>query len=246
MEEIKKSFNKIWYGEFASSILFAIIGILLIVWPEQIIKMISTIIGIAIIILGIFGIIRYFRNNERTFNFDLMYGIICVIAGALIVTNTKVVASFLPVIIGIWMIGNSVIKIQYAMTLKDYNSNNWLTIMIVSVLTLACGILFVFNPFKGATLLTQTLGIALFAYAVVDIVNSCILKKNMKKFSKQVKEEIKEFKEAVYEEVEEEEVPKKKTQTKKKTTSKQTTSTKKKSTSKKATSTKKKNTDKKD
>lgn len=246
MEEIKKSFNKIWYGEFASSILFAIIGILLIVWPEQIIKMISTIIGIAIIILGIFGIIRYFRNNERTFNFDLMYGIICVIAGALIVTNTKVVASFLPVIIGIWMIGNSVIKIQYAMTLKDYNSNNWLTIMIVSVLTLACGILFVFNPFKGATLLTQTLGIALFAYAVVDIVNSCILKKNMKKFSKQVKEEIKEFKEAVYEEVEEEEAPKKKTQTKKKTTSKKTTSTKKKSTSKKATSTKKKNTDKKD
>lgn len=246
MEEIKKSFNKIWYGEFASSVLFAIIGILLIVWPEQIIKMISTIIGIAIIILGIFGIIRYFRNNERTFNFDLMYGIICVIAGALIVTNTKVVASFLPVIIGIWMIGNSVIKIQYAMTLKDYNSNNWLTIMIVSVLTLACGILFVFNPFKGATLLTQTLGIALFAYAVVDIVNSCILKKNMKKFSKQVKEEIKEFKEAVYEEVEEEEVPKKKTQTKKKTTSKKTTSTKKKSTSKKATSTKKKNTDKKD
>lgn len=246
MEEIKKSFNKIWYGEFASSILFAIIGILLIVWPEQIIKMISTIIGIAIIILGIFGIIRYFRNNERTFNFDLMYGIICVIAGALIVTNTKVVASFLPVIIGIWMIGNSVIKIQYAMTLKDYNSNNWLTIMIVSVLTLACGILFVFNPFKGATLLTQTLGIALFAYAVVDIVNSCILKKNMKKFSKQVKAEIKEFKEAVYEEVEEEEVPKKKTQTKKKTTSKQTKSTKKKNTSKKATSTKKKNTDKKD
>lgn len=246
MEEIKKSFNKIWYGEFASSILFAIIGILLIVWPEQIIKMISTIIGIAIIILGIFGIIRYFRNNERTFNFDLMYGIICVIAGALIITNTKVVASFLPVIIGIWMIGNSVIKIQYAMTLKDYNSNNWLTIMIVSVLTLACGILFVFNPFKGATLLTQTLGIALFAYAVVDIVNSCILKKNMKKFSKQVKEEIKEFKEAVYEEVEEEEAPKKKTQTKKKTTSKKTTSTKKKSTSKKATSTKKKNTDKKD
>ena len=144
------------------------------------------------------------------------------------------------------MIGNSVIKIQYAMTLKDYNSNNWLTIMIVSVLTLACGILFVFNPFKGATLLTQTLGIALFAYAVVDIVNSCILKKNMKKFSKQVKEEIKEFKEAVYEEVEEEEAPKKKTQTKKKTTSKKTTSTKKKSTSKKATSTKKKNNDKKD
>ncbi|MGN0973895.1 MAG: HdeD family acid-resistance protein [Bacilli bacterium] len=232
MEEIKKSFNKIWYGEFASSILFAIIGILLIVWPEQIISMISTIIGIAIIILGIFGILRYFRNNEKTFNFDLMYGIICVIAGALIVTNTKVVASFLPVIIGIWMIGNSVIKIQYAMTLKDYNSNNWLTIMIVSVLTLACGILFVFNPFKGATLLTQTLGIALLAYAVVDIVNSCILKKNMKKFSKQVKKDIKEFKEAVYEEVEEE-APKKKTQTKKKTTSKKSTSTKKKSTNKK-------------
>lgn len=240
MEEIKKSFNKIWYGEFAASILFAIIGVLLIIKPEQIINVIATIIGLAIIILGVFGIIRYFRNNEKSFNFDLVYGIICVIAGALIVSNTKVIASFLPIILGIWMIGSSVIKIQYAMTLKEYKSNNWLTVMIVSVLTLACGILFVFNPFKGATLLTQTLGIVLCIYAVVDIANSIVLRKNMKRFAKDVKTAAKEIKEAVYEEVVEERDEKQ--EEKKSPTKKKSTSAKKKTTPKKNT-TKKKKTD---
>ena len=142
------------------------------------------------------------------------------------------------------MIGSSVIKIQYAMTLKEYKSNNWLTVMIVSVLTLACGILFVFNPFKGATLLTQTLGIVLCIYAVVDIANSIILKKNMKSFAKDVKSTAKKIKEAVYEEVVEEDKTEdikddikeekkssakgKSTGTKKKTTSKKNTTKKKK------------------
>lgn len=243
MEEIKKSFNKIWYGEFAASILFAVIGFLLIIKPEQIINVIATIIGLAIIILGVFGVIRYFRNTEKSFNFDLVYGIICIIAGALIVSNTKVIASFLPIILGIWMIGSSVIKIQYAMTLKEYESKNWLAVMIVSVLTLACGILFVFNPFKGATLLTQTLGIVLCIYAVIDIANSIILKKNMKSFAKDVKNVAKEIKEAVYEEVVEEDEVEEKKEEEKAPAKKKSTTTKKKTTSKKNATKKKKATE---
>ena len=240
MEGIKKSFNKIWYGGLFGSIVFLLIGVLLLVKPTEIISIIVDIIGISVIVLGVFGVIRYFRTKNESFNFDLMYGIICIIAGALIISNVKVVASFLPVILGIWMIGNSIIKIQYAMNLKDYAESNWLTVMIISVLSLAAGILFVFNPFKGAKLLTQGLGIALCLYAIIDIVNAILLKKNVKTFTKEVKKVEEKIKEAVYEEVNEEQIveekeveekPEKKETPKKKTAKKKSATTTKKSTS---------------
>ena len=253
MEEIKRSFNKIWFGGFFGSLLFLVIGILLLVRPEQIITVIVDIIGIGIIVLGVFGLIRYFRKNTETYTFDLMYGIICIIAGILIMTNVRVVASFLPIVIGIWMIGNSIIKIQYALTLREFKESNWLATMIVSVLTLGCGILFVFNPFKGATLITQSLGIVLCIYAIVDMVNSVILKVEIKKFTNAVKNTAEKVKEAVYEDikVEQEEVkdaevveekkeePKKKATPKKKTTTSKKSTTAKKAPAKKATTTKK-------
>ena len=249
MEEIKRSFNKIWYGGLFGSIIFLLIGILLLVEPAAVISIIVDIIGTSVIVLGVFGIIRYFRNKNESFNFDLMYGIICIVAGALIICNVKTVASFLPIIIGIWMIGNNVIKIQYAMNLKDYAESNWLTVMIISVISLAVGILFVFNPFKGATLITQGLGIALCLYAIIDIVNAVILKRNVKAFTKEVKKVEEKIKEAVYEEVNEikEEVIDKKEDVTKKETKKKPTKKKSSTTTKKTTNTKKnsKKTDKK-
>ena len=238
MEQIRKSFNKIWYGGFFGSIIFLLIGILLLIKPVTIISIIVDIIGISVIILGIFGIIRYFKTKNESFNFDLVYGIICIIAGALIISNVKVVASFLPIILGIWMIGNSVIKIQYAMNLKEYSESNWLIVMIISIISLAAGILFVFNPFKGATLITQGLGVALSIYAIMDIVNAIILKKEVKTFTKEVKKVGEKIKDAVYEEVvnesSEEENSIKKTESSKKTTGKKSkTSTTKKTNTKK-------------
>ena len=256
MEGLKKSFNKVWYGWLFGSIILLLIGILLLVKPAEVISIIVNIIGISVIVLGVFGIIRYFRTKDESFNFDLVYGVICIIAGALIISNIKVVASFLPILIGIWIIANSIIKIQYAMNLKDYANSNWLTVMIISVLSLAVGILFVFNPFKGAKLLTQGLGIALCAYSIVDIANAIILRKNIKNFTNKLKKFGEDIKEAVYEEIKEvkeavdksmteekpeeekqiEEKPAKKTTTTKKTTSsKKNTTTKKKSSSTKST-----------
>lgn len=182
MKEMKKEYNKVWWSSNLTSIVFIIVGILLMMKPAEIITAISTIVGIGIIIAGIFAFLRYIRNggSENSFRFDLVYGVICVVAGTLLIVNPQAVASILPLVLGVWMIINSVVKIQYALNIKQYDDSKYMPIMILAVITLGFGILFVFNPFRGMEIITQILGAFITLYAVLDIINAWILKKDVK------------------------------------------------------------------
>lgn len=182
MKELKKQFSKLWWGSLFTSLIFFVVGLMLVIKPSTIITLISMIVGIAIIIAGIFAFVKYFKGKEKqtVFRFDFIYGVICMVCGILLVFNPEAVASILPLVLGIWMIVNSMMKIEYVLSLKDKEDKSFLVTIVLTVISLACGILFVFNPFKGATILTQILGFVIMAYALMDIINSCLLKKSFK------------------------------------------------------------------
>ncbi len=225
MEFLKKKFNEMIRSSLITSIILIVVGLLLMIKPEEVLSLISIIIGIGIVIIGIFGVINYVRDlqDNHSMSLDIIYGVICLIVGSILIINTKIVGSILPIVLGIWMIINSIIKAQYTLMLKDSNNSQWKVTLVFSVLTLVCGILFVFNPFKGAALITQIIGAIVVIYSIMDIANVIILKKNIHDFKKDVKkvkevieEKTEDVKEANYEEVEKEE----KKSTKKKKTKK--------------------------
>lgn len=208
MKFLKKKFNQMVRSSLITSTLLIIIGILLIAKPEEILSLISIIIGIGLVIIGIFGVINYIRDfkDDEPFSLDIIYGVICLIVGSILITNTKIVGSILPIVLGVWMVINSIIKAEYAMIIKDSDNKDWKITFIFSILALICGILFIFNPFKGAELITQIIGSILVFYSLIDIINIIILKKDIKDFKdeiKKTKKEIeKDIKEAEYEEIE--------------------------------------------
>ncbi len=185
MNEIKNEFSKVWWSSLATSIIFVVIGILLMIYPTQIITVISMAVGIGIIIAGIFAFIRYYRNNKDVqtrnyFRFDIVYGAICVVAGTLLIVNTKAMVSILPLVLGIWMAINSIVKIQYTLTIRQMNKELATPMLVLDILTLACGILFIFNPFSGMEILTQILGAVIAIYAILDIVNATMIRSRVK------------------------------------------------------------------
>lgn len=231
MSFLKKKFNEMIRSSLITSIILIVVGLLLIIKPEEVLSLISIIIGIGIVVIGIFGIINYIRDlqEDNTMSLDIIYGVICLIVGSILIMNTKIVGSILPIVLGIWMVINSIIKAQYTLMLKDNNNSRWKITLLFSVLTLVCGILFIFNPFKGAALITQIIGTIVVIYSIMDIANIIILKKNINDFKKDIKEvknaieEAKEdVKEATYEEI-----PKKKEEPKKKSKKSTTKKTKK-------------------
>mgnify|MGYP004680233807 CR=1 FL=1 len=177
-----KLMKKFFRSSLVSSITLFVLGILIIFKSEVTIIAISYLVGGVLIALGAFAIIQFIKNIEISGknDLDILYGVVTIILGLLIVKNPKLIASVLPIIIGVAIIINSSTKLQYAFELKKENNQQWKTTMIISIISVICGVILLFNPFKGAVIITQTIGIFIIIYAVLDIVSTYIIKKNAK------------------------------------------------------------------
>ena len=179
---MKDLFKRSGYLSLLSSILFFLLGIALINNPEGIVSFISYIIGGILIVMGLFRIFSYFTSKDSYvfYDYNLMYGTLCVITGILVIVCGGVIASFFRIIIGIWIILSGVNKINLSFRLKDSGVSYWLLSLLISILILIAGIYVIFAP--GSLLVT--LGIILVSYSIMDIIENIIFIINMNKFFK--------------------------------------------------------------
>ena len=173
---MKDMLKKMFTLSIFSSIMFIVIGLLLFFKPGDTLKTISYIIGGLILVFGIFGVARFSKSEKKGLNFDLIYAILSFIAGLIIIFNPEALASIIPVILGIWIVINSAIKIQYSFYIKSDTSKKWVATLTMSLITLVCGIVLLFNPFKAASYVAQAVGLFIIVYAVIDLVESFMLK----------------------------------------------------------------------
>ena len=184
---MKKTIEKMWTTSIITSILLIFLGLFLFFQPETTISIIAYTIGGIIIISGVGTLYKSFKKNQATrFNLELTLAVITIIAGLIIVLNKEALASLLPLILGIWMTVSSTTKLQHAFTLKTMNNNSWISTLIVALLIITWGILLIFNPFKGALAITKLIGLFIMVYAILNIIESYLLKKNIKDFTKSI------------------------------------------------------------
>jgi len=178
--------NKVFRSSIITSIFLLILGLLLIISSEATIISISYIIGSILVLLGVIGIINYIRTFKSKYKneLDFIYGIVTIILGLLIIANPKAIASIIPFILGLVIIISSATKLQYAFQLKSSKNNLWKSTLILSILTTILGILLLFNPFEGAIVITQVIGGIIFVYAILDIISSLTIKRNIKNLHK--------------------------------------------------------------
>lgn len=83
MEYLEKIFKRTGWTSLLTSLVFAILGILLITNPEGSTKVVSLIVGILFIIVGLYKLVDYCltRGKYNFYNYDIAYGIIAIILG---------------------------------------------------------------------------------------------------------------------------------------------------------------------
>ena len=170
-----KLLKRIFTSSIITSIILLIIGILLIVASEITLLSISYIIGATILSLGVLAVVRYFmalKGNKAGYELNIVYGVITSFVGSCIIMYPKSIASIIPIIIGIGILINSSIKLEYAFLLKRHKSDIWRSTMLMAAISLLCGILLIFNPFKSAVFITRLIGAFIVVYAVLDIIGT--------------------------------------------------------------------------
>ena len=164
-----------------TSIVFVVIGLFLFIKPDVTISIISYTIGGILLLVGLINIYKYFTSESKynMFSFELAYGVLLAIAGLFLIIDTSIFAKIINIILGIWIIVNSITKFQYGFVLRSAKNGDWKYTMLVSLLTFAWGIVLLLNPLEGALKITQTIGIFIIIYAVLDIIDNFIIRKNV-------------------------------------------------------------------
>ena len=186
--------KKVFRSSMITSIFLLILGLLLIIASEATIISISYIIGSILVLLGVIGIINYIRkyNTEDKNELDFIYGLVTVVLGLLIISNPKAIASVIPFILGILIIITSATKLNYAFQLKTDENDLWKSTLLLSVLTTILGIILLFNPFAGAVVITKLVGGIILAYAILDIISSITIRRNVRHFQKAIEDVVEE------------------------------------------------------
>ncbi len=181
------TYKKILYSSMITGIIFFCFGLFLFLKPETTINSISYFLGGILIIIGFVTFLKYILNNDtvvKKFDVDLIYGIVGMVAGLVLILNPKAIATIIPFILGMWIVISSAIKLQYALTLKQFESSHWKVPFTVSIISLIWGIILVFNPFQGAVVITKVIGIFVMVYALLEIAEGILFHKNGKIINK--------------------------------------------------------------
>lgn len=174
--EVKKT---IWPSLISSGVIL-VLGLLLFFKSSVTLMGISYIFGGLIIAIGVLAIVRFISNNHSDISnqLNIVYGIICIISGIFFIEKPEIIGSIIPVVMGIGIIISSSLKIQQSFNLKSLNSSYFFWSFVTALLSLICGVVLLFNPFKGAVIITKVIGIFLVMYAILDVCNTIVLKKS--------------------------------------------------------------------
>lgn len=159
------------------SVLIGVLGALLVWRPEGVMKVIFYVVGICLMVKGVYRIVNYFAVHGKYdfYNNDLLYGIIALVFGVLAVVLWEQFSNVIGIVVGAWMIYGALVRMNSAIKLHAAGVKDWFYVMLLSLVMLALGIYMVISV--GAVL--AVVGWVMIAAAVVGIVDDAVFMKNI-------------------------------------------------------------------
>lgn len=162
-------------GMMLLSIAYIVIGMMLLIMPQTSLLWICYAFGAVVLITGIVCLIQYARIRGTGFTapFMLVGGVITAGLGIFTLAKPQVVASFLPVVFGIFIVVDGLSRIGSAIDLAKRKGQKWWVLLLLSIVSVALGILLVLHPFGAAVSVVMACGILLIVEGAMNL--GCIL-----------------------------------------------------------------------
>lgn len=173
-----KNLKRAEWINLLSSVIFIIIGIILVKNPEGVLKTVSYIAGGVFLVLGFIRIFKYLKdkNNNNELYGDIVYALISIITGLIIMFCTSAIEAVFRIIIGVWIIFSGIIRFQLVKKLKEANLKEWIISLVLSIIMILCGLYMIFTP--GTVI--AIIGAIIITYAVINLIQSTMFIKNSK------------------------------------------------------------------
>lgn len=189
MKDLSK---KIFWTSLVSILIMLSFGILLVAFPETVIKSLALGLGIIFLAIGVIPIISYFRYRASGIatTFGFMMGVFCIVVGLILLMNENILNTIVPIIAGVWMIINGINKISLAMDLRDVKIPYWATSFVFGVIIVVAGVLLILDPVNGGKLVTKTIGVIICGYTILDFIDLIVVRVKFKNIKNEIQKVI--------------------------------------------------------
>lgn len=182
--------NKYLNSGIILTIVFLLVGGILIVKPDISFNIISYLIGASLIVSGIYLFIIDSKTKNIFINVFL-YAILLTLIGILIILNPITLKVILPIFLGLWFLISGIFKIRLDIYMKD--EPYFILSLITNIITVICGVILLINPVESVSAITISLGIIIVVSSISSLIDIIIFKKNINNVVKYLKEEYNRF-----------------------------------------------------
>lgn len=161
-------------SELTKTLILGLVGLVLVLMPDTLNKILGIIVGVVLLVMGIAGIYQYLQNKIGT-SASLVSGIFYSILGSIILLYPGSVVRAIAIGIGISLTISGLVKVKWSFTLKGLDSI-WVGTLVIGILTTILGIVLIFSPFSGDAI-TKITGAFLVVVAIFDLIDNYFLQK---------------------------------------------------------------------
>lgn len=174
-----KLISKLKSFYFLVSIIYVIVGIIMITNPHFVCNAINYILGSLVILYGIVYLINLYQKKEfELFNkFNFLAGVMCISFGVFLLLNSSVLMSLIPFCSGILILIDAIYQIRHSISLKYLNSSKWWVNLIVGLLFLGFAVFLMINANNVTYVVVRIIGGVLIFDAIMDFYTFFCLKK---------------------------------------------------------------------
>lgn len=151
-----------------SAILSVAIGVLLVACPGTIVTILARLIAVIIIASGVVLLLPQIFDADRSY-LSIIVAILIAMIGLWMFFSPKLVASIIPIAIGVLLVVHGVQDLSMAIEGKKNKANSWWSIILMAVLNIVLGVLCIGNAFGLVEIGMMLIGIMLIYDGISDM-----------------------------------------------------------------------------
>ena len=159
----------------------ALVGILLLLNPTAFTSGIIIAVGIVLVILGVISVVNYFRTDavQAAAGQILVKGLTMLLAGAFCAFRSQwflVTFPAITMLYGVVILLTGLGKVQLCVDMLRLKRSRWYLAAISAVISVACAVVILRNPFTSTVVFWMFIGISLIVEAVLDAITPLVSK----------------------------------------------------------------------
>lgn len=174
--------NKILKGQIVTSVLYTVLGLCFVLMPVDTVNILCKFVfGVVLILAGVYHILIYVLERMNATLLDLLSGGMILVIGIFLFFNPQIVVKLLPVLLGTFVLVDSIWVLKGSLKLKKIGRGEWKVLMIGSLVFIGLGIAMIVDPFDMVKYTMIFAGCVMLANGVTDIVFLVLMRRGIKK-----------------------------------------------------------------